>query len=363
MKKKLLAIMLMAAMAVSATACGSNNGSSSGKSEANKDAEVTQPADGDDSSSKSDFKVSMVTDTGGVNDQSFNQSSWEGLQELKEKTGATVSYMESTQETDYSSNLDKQVDEGNKLIWGIGFAMAGAILDSAEVNDDVNFAIVDNAYEEVPENVTCVTFNSQDSSFLVGYAAGLTTKTNSVGFVGGVGSAIIDQFEYGYRAGVEYAAKELGKEIKVEVQYADSFTDSAKGKAIASTMYSNGCDIVFHAAGGVGVGVIEAAAEKDKLVIGVDSDQSYLAPKNVLTSALKRVDVAVEDLSERFMKGEDIGGNTFTYGLTDGGVGLPTENPNLDKEVYNKTMELQEQIAAGKIVPPYNKDTFDAFNQ
>lgn len=355
MRKKILAIMMMAVMAVSMTACGSkgDNSSNSGKNEP----EVT------DSASKSDFKASMVTDTGGVNDQSFNQSSWEGLLSFKEKTGCEVSYLESTQETEYTSNLDKQVDEGNKLVWGIGFAMADAILEAAEMNDDVNYAIVDNAYEEVPENVTCVTFNAQDSSFLVGYAAGLTTKTNSVGFVGGVSSAILDQFEFGYRAGVGYAAKELGKDIKVEVQYADSFSDSAKGKAIAKSMYSNGCDIVFHAAGGVGIGVIEAAEEEKQFVIGVDSDQSALAPDYVLTSALKRVDVAVADITERCLNGEEIGGKVFNYGLTDGGVGIPAENKNMDPEVYKKTMAIEDEIAAGKIVPPYNKDTFDAFNQ
>ncbi len=361
MKKKFLATMMMAVMAVSMTACGSSTGNSN--KDDGKKPEVTKGADHTDTDTKSDVKISMVTDTGGVNDQSFNQSSWVGLQELKDKTGANVTYMESTQESDYTSNLDKQVDQGNKLIWGIGFAMADALKDAAEMNDDVNFAIIDNTYEEVPENVTCVTFNAQDSSFLVGYAAGLTTKTNSVGFVGGISSAIIDQFEFGYRAGVAYAAKELGKDIKVDVQYADSFTDSAKGKAIATGMYSNGSDIVFHAAGGVGIGVIEAAQEAQKFVIGVDSDQSYLAPKYVLTSALKRVDVAVENLSEKFMNGEEIGGKVFTYGLSDGGVGLPEKNPNMDSKVYEKTMAIQDEIAAGKIVPPYNKDTFDAFNQ
>lgn len=360
MKKKLLSIMMMAVMAVSVTACGSNNGNSGNENQTN---EATQKPAEEDSSSQSDFKVSMVTDTGGVNDQSFNQSSWEGLQQVKADTGASVSYMESTQESDYSTNLDKQVDDGMNLIWGIGFAMADAIQEAAEMNDDVNFAIVDHSYEQVPENVTCVTFNAQDSSFMVGYAAGLTTETNSVGFVGGISSDIIDQFEYGYRAGVAYAAKELGKDIKVDVQYADSFSDSAKGKAIATSMYSNGCDIVFHAAGGVGVGVIEAAVEANKWVIGVDSDQSYLAPENVLTSALKKVNVAVASITEKLMNGENIGGQTYTYGLTDGGVGIPEENPNMSDDVYKKTMELQDKITAKEIEPPYNQETFEKFNQ
>lgn len=354
MKKKLVAIILMTAMAVMTTACGNSNSSKNQGTEAQK-----QP----DETIESNIKISMVSDTAGVNDKSFNQSAWEGLQLVEKNTGATVSYLESTQESDYATNLDKLVDDDNGLVWGIGFAMAGAVQSAAEMNDDVNFAIVDNAYDTVPDNVTCVTFNAQDSSFLAGYAAGLTTKTNSVGFIGGVSSAIIDQFEYGYRAGVLYAAKELGKDITVDVQYADSFSDSAKGKAIATAMYSNGSDVIFHAAAGVGIGVIEAAVEADKWVIGVDSDQSYLEPKNVLTSSLKRVDVAVQNLSERFAKGENIGGQTFTFGLADGGVGIPENNPNMDDEVYKKTMEVQEKIAAGQIVPPYNADMLEEFNQ
>ena len=347
-------------MAMSLAACGSGNKAGAPDASSEPSAEVQ---DNNDTTSKSDFSAGMVTDTGGVNDKSFNQSAWEGLQNFSEKTGAEVSYLESTQEAEYVPNLDKLVDEGKDLVWGIGFAMAGALTEAAEMNPDVNYAIVDNAYEEVPENVTCVVFSAQDPSFMVGYIAGLTTKTDSVGFVGGMTSNIIDQFEYGYRAGVDYAAKELGKEIKVDVQYAESFTDAAKGKAIATTMFSNGADIVFHAAGGTGVGVIEAAVEENKFAIGVDSDQSDLAPNNILTSALKRVDVAVELISQKLKDGEEIGGQTFEYGLSDGAVGIPTENPNMDPEVYDKAIALQEKSASGELVVPYNAETYEAFNQ
>lgn len=362
MKKRILAMLMMAVMAVSVTACGSNTGSNNSGNTGNAGTEATKNPEAD-AKETSDYSVSMVSDTAGINDQSFNQSAWEGLQSFANETGAKVTYKESTQDSDYTTNLDKLVDDGSDLVWGIGFAMADSLKEAAEINDDVNFAIVDNAYDEVPENVTCVTFNAQDSSFLVGYAAGLTTKTDSVGFVGGVSSAIIDQFEYGYRSGVAYAAKELGKDIKVDVQYADSFSDSAKGKAIATAMYSNGVDVIFHAAAGVGIGVIESAVENGKWVIGVDSDQAYLAPKNVLTSSLKRVDVAVADLSKKFVEGEAIGGQTYTYGLTDGGVGIPEENPNMDEEVYAKTMKVQDEIIAGNIVPAYNAETLEAFNK
>jgi basic membrane protein A len=353
MKKKLLSLLAVSAITVTLfTGCGSSG---------------TKTADKGSSTGK-EFKVEMVTDTGGVNDQSFNQSSWEGLQNFeKNNPGTKVSYLESKQESDYSTNLDKAVDDGSNLVWGIGFAMSDALLNSAKENPKVSYAIVDNSYDGTPDgtpaNVTGVMFRAQEPSFLVGYIAGKTTKTNKVGFVGGITSSIIDQFQYGYQAGVAYAAKELGKDITVDVQYADSFSDASKGKAIAEKMYSSGCDIVFHAAGGAGVGVIEAAKEANKFAIGVDRDQAYLAPDNVLTSALKLANVAVENLSKEAMNGTKIGGKTFTYGLKENAVGIPTENKNMDPAVYKAAMALEDKIKDGTIVPPYNKETFDAFGK
>ncbi|ABR36257.1 BMP family lipoprotein [Clostridium beijerinckii] len=352
MKKRLLSLLAVSAITVTLFAgCGS---SGSGTSTADKG-----------SSNAKEYQVAMVTDTGGVNDQSFNQSSWEGLQNFeKNNKGAKVSYLESKQESDYATNLDKVVDSGNKLVWGIGFAMSDAILKAAKSNPDVNYAIVDNSYgDDTPANVTGVMFNAQEPSFIVGYIAAKTTKTGKVGFVGGIKSGIIDQFQYGYQAGVQYAAKELGKDITVDVQYAESFSDASKGKAIANKMFSSGCDIVFHAAGGVGVGVIEAAKEANKFAIGVDRDQAYLAPDNVLTSALKLANVAVENLSKEAMSGNKIGGKTYTYGLKENAVGIPTENKNMDPEVYKAAMAVQDKIKKGEIVPPYNEDTFKSFGK
>lgn len=338
--KKVLSILVSAIMSISIIGCGS-------------DKEAKEPT------AKKQYKIAMVTDTGGVNDQSFNQSSWEGLQQLQKDVGAKVNYLESKQEADYKTNLDKEVDDENDLIWGIGFAMENAILDAAKANPDVHYAIVDKDYgKDTPSNVTGVMFRAQEPSFIVGYIAGKTTKTGKVGFVGGIAGNIIDQFQYGYQAGVDYAAKELGKTITVNVQYADSFGDSAKGKAIANKMISDGCDIIFHAAGGVGVGVIEAAKEANKFAIGVDRDQAYLAPDNVLTSALKLAGVAVQKLSKDFIDGKQIGGKTFTYGLTEDAVGIPKENKNMDPNVYKDAMKVQEDIKSGKIVPPYNEETY-----
>ena len=284
--KKVTALVLSVLMVGTLAGCGSaNNASKSGSG-----------------ASKENYNVAMVTDTGGVNDQSFNQSSWEGLQQLSKDVtdkNVKVSYLESKQESDYATNLDKAADNGSKLIWGVGYAMADALTNAAKKNSDVTYAIVDNSYgDKTPSNVAGVTFKAQESSFMVGYIAGKTTKTGKVGFVGGMKSAVIDQFQYGFQAGVDYAGKELGKKFEVQVQYAQSYSDASKGKAIANAMFSKDCDIVFHAAGGTGVGVIEAAKEANKFAIGVDGDQAYFAPKNVLTSALKNVNVAVEQLSK-----------------------------------------------------------------
>ncbi len=172
-------------------------------------------------------KLTMVTDTGGVNDQSFNQSAWEGMTELKDKNGWDVSYLESKQDSDYATNLDKAVDAESDLVWGVGFAMADATLKAAKDNPNTQFAIIDNGNDSQVSNFTGVMFRAQEPSFVVGYIAARTTKTGKVGFVGGISSALIDQFEYGYRGGVAYANKEKGTNVEISAQYAESFSEQS----------------------------------------------------------------------------------------------------------------------------------------
>lgn len=343
--KKIIALLLaISMMAVVATGCGSKDG---GEVEGNQDSVQS---------------VVMVADVGGVNDQSYNQGAWEGLQAFQEGTGAKASFIETVQMSDLATNFDRAVDGDHSLIWGIGFNTADPLEASAKMNPELNFAIVDHEYgEDTLENVTSAMFDINEASFMVGYIAGLTTETNKVAYIGGMRSPSMDLFEYGYKAGVDHAANELGKEIEVEVQIAESFSDAAKGKAIAASLYSGGSDIIFVAAGATGNGVIEQAIEEDKFVIGVDRDQSYLAPNNVLTSALKHVGVVTEDLSKRFVEGEELGGQIIRYGLDNGGVGIPENNPNMDQEVYEKAMEIQDLIINGEIEPPYSEDTYNEF--
>ena len=317
------------------------------------------------------YKIAMVTDLSGINDQSFNQSAWEGLKELKSELGdkIDISYTEPKQSSDYNLILDRLSDKDYDLIYGISFSLADSIKETALLNLDKNYIIVDSSFgDETPNNVACVTFCSQESAFLVGYIAGKKTVSNKVGFVGGQRSEIIDQFEYGFKAGVKFAGKELGKNIDILTQYAESFSDVAKGKAIGSKMYSGGCDIIFQAAGGTGYGVIESAKENGKLVIGVDRDQSDIAPGNVLTSALKNVNKAVKLVSEKMIKGEDILGKTITFGSKEGCVGIPEDPTIMGEPLYKEALNLFRCIENGylsvkgkKLVIPVSKIQYEEF--
>lgn len=324
-----------------------------------------------DSKDDGTFKIAMAPDIAGVNDKSFSQSAWEGLKEFQEEENATVTYSEAKQPSDFALILDKFSDKDFDLIWGIGFSLVDAIYDTATINLDKNYAIVDYTYKEnTPNNVTCVMFRSEESAFLTGYIAGKTTKTNKLGFIGGMKNYIVNQFDYGFKAGALYAAHELNKNIEFETQYADSFTDVAKGKAIAGKMYGDGCDIILHAAGGVGYGAIEYAKDNNKLIIGVDRDQSDLAPDNILTSAMKNVGQAVKIVSKRIMNGEKLGGTTLTFGIKDGCVGIPPAGKILSTEIYNDAIKLSHNITDSivkfngkELTIPYDESGFNKFIQ
>lgn len=346
-KKLISLITSLSVVAMVFAGCGSSGASSS------------------QSTTKSSFKDGMVTDTGGVNDQSFNEGAWKGLQAFaKNNQGVQAKYLESTQSSDYSPHLNQFASNNYDLVWGIGYLMEDAVKASAKAYPNVKFAIVDDSINPAPKNLTCVLFRAQESSFLVGYIAALKTKTNNVGFIGGISGTVIDQFEYGYRAGVAYGAKQLGKTISVNVQYANSFSDSSLGKAISQNMYAHGTDIIFAAAGNVGQGMISEAKSENKLCEGVDMDQAYLSPNNVLTSALKNVNKVVESISKDVKGGVSVGGKTVSYGLKDQGVGVPYTAQAIKmcgQDVLDKTKTVQQDIVSKKIVPPYNKATFSTY--
>ncbi|SET74792.1 basic membrane protein A [Natronincola peptidivorans] len=352
MFKKMLALMLvLLLMATALVGCGGGTAEEPAPAEEPTEEQVEEQVE------EPQLKMAMVTDVGGVNDESFNESAWNGHQKARDELGFEVSYVESEQDADYERNLETLLDAGNDLIWGIGFMMGDAIAEAADFNPDQKYAIIDSAYDDTPDNVVGVLFKAEEASFLVGYIAGKMTETGKVGFVGGMDFPVIHGFHYGFMAGVKYA----NPDAEVLVQYADSFVDAARGKAIANQMYQQGADIVFHAAGGTGDGVIEAAREQDKYAIGVDMDQNHLAPDNVITSAMKRVDNAIFMIAEDLKAGNFPGGQTVVFGLEDGGVGIaPTSDKHVPAEILEEVAEVERQIIAGEIFVPDNKDDYDA---
>lgn len=260
------------------------------------------------------YMVAMATDVGGLNDDSFNASAWEGMKKL-EADGLTVKAVESKRQEDYETNFRTLMDQGYNLIWGIGFLMQDGVDKIAKANPKQNFAIIDAVVEQ--PNVASVTFKENEGSFLMGVIAARTTKTKKVGFVGGMDIPVIHNFDGGFAAGV----KAVDPTIEVLRVYAGSFIDSAKGKDIALTMYRQGADVIFHAAGATGQGVIEAAKEQKKFAIGVDRDQNYLAPEFVISSMMKRVDVAVYNVSKQAADNKFAGGKVTALGLKEEGVG------------------------------------------
>ncbi|MBO4336756.1 MAG: BMP family ABC transporter substrate-binding protein [Lachnospiraceae bacterium] len=295
------------------------------------------------------LKVGMVTDLAGINDMSFNQSAWTGLLTINDSMGVRVSYIESKSADQYTADLERLCEDGNDISWGIGYTFADAVKEAAEKYPDDNFAIMDWAYDEVPHNVTGATFRSEEASYLVGYIAGNMTKTGKVGFIGGVDTDVIKPFRYGFEEGLKAADEKTGNTTVLVTDYINTFDNTGAGNQAAMKMYDGGCDIVFHAVGGAGVGVIEAAKRTGNFVIGADSDQSYLAPDNVLTSAVKKLNVAISNITVQRSMGDNIGGKSIQYGLAEQGVGIPVNHPLYSDELYDEVMDLQNRIISGDI--------------
>lgn len=316
--------------------------------EASSEEETEEDIDG------TGFKIGMVTDVGGVNDGSFNQSAWEGLQRAGEAFGCEVKYIESKGDADYVPNIESFLDEDYDLIVCVGYMMADAVRDAAELYPDQKFAIIDDASNADLDNVTCMMFEQEQASYLVGLAAGYTTESNIVGFVTGAANETMNSFGYGYCAGVLDANPDA-----TILQYnANNFGDASGGKTAVNTMVTKGADVVFHAAGGTGIGVIDGCKENKIWAIGVDSDQSPLAPETILTSALKRVDNACYDATKKTILGT-LEGGVETYDLAAGGVDIAPTTDNLSKDVLEKIEKAKKDIIAGDLVVPKNQEEFE----
>ena len=342
MKKKILALLMATVMTLSLTACGGGSSESASGDAAGAEAGET-------------FKIGLVTDIGGVEDQSFNQSAWEGLKRAEKEFGVEINYLSSAADADYAPNIETFVDEEYDLIISVGFLLADATRAAAEANPDINFAIIDDSSCADLENVTCLTFKAEQASYLVGYVAGLMTEKDNIGFVVGMSSDTMNMFGYGYCAG----AIDANPGIKVQQGNANSFGDPAMGTTLTTNFVTNGADIVFHAAGATGTGVISECQAKGIKAIGVDSDQSYLAPETVITSAMKRVDNAVYATVVDLINGT-LEGGIASYDLTNEGVDIAPTTDLLTEEVVAAVTEVKEKIMSGEIVVPDGKEAFEA---
>ncbi|MGF7056680.1 BMP family lipoprotein [Brassicibacter mesophilus] len=304
--------------------------------------------------------VGMITDTGGLGDQSFNDSAWDGLGKAEKDLKIERKVLESETADDYGPNLTSFAEEKIDLIIGVGFLFETTMKDAAKQFPEQKFAVVDAVIldengQPIP-NVASLTFAEHEGSFLVGVIAGMTTKTNKVGYIGGMKFPTIQKFEYGFRAGV----KAVNPDAEVIVNYADSFEDSAKGKEIALAQNQMGADVIYHAAGAVGVGLIQAAEEKGFWAIGVDKDQSDLAPENVLCSMIKRVDTSTFAITE-LVKENKFEGKNFVYDLKNDGVGYSDKAGNLTDDLKDAADKYKEAIINGKIAVPSTEDEFNSF--
>lgn len=382
MSKKIMSLLLVLTLvfSIALTGCGNQNQNTTPEQTTEETGEKTEGST--DPKPAEPVKVGMVTDSGTIDDKSFNQGTWEGIVKYAQDNAGVIEekYLQPSgeQHTDYLNAMNDLIDTGHTIIVTPGFKFETAVNEAATNNPDVSFILIDGQTHNGDgnfvkhDNTVCVFFNEHEAGFLAGVAAALSTKTNKLGFIGGMEIPPVQKFGWGYQAGVAYANKTYGTQAEiVDYIYQGTFDDVAGGQTLAAGMYDKGVDIIFHAAGGVGVGVFNEAKERaekgqEVYVIGVDVDQyeagKISSGKSVtLTSAVKGVDTAAYNYIDAKLNGTFPGGEVVTLGLKDNAVGLPKENPNLSEDTIKKVEETVQQVLDGKLTIPATQEELDAF--
>jgi basic membrane protein A and related proteins len=321
---------------VVAAGCGSSSssgGSSGGSSPA--------------SSSAPQITVGLVTDIGGLNDRSFNHLAYLGLQTAQSQLGIKGDVLQSNHSSDYIPNLQTAAAHGDKLVIAVGFLMESAVEKVAAAYPNTDFAIIDSGPTKPIPNLKSLLFHEQDGGYMAGYLAGLVTKTNVVSTVGGQKIPPVDHYIAGFQAG----AKAANPKVTTLNAYSQSFTDQAACKQLALNQISQHSDVVFQVAGGCGLGALSAAKEKGVWGVGVDADQAYLG-SFILTSAVKKVDVAVFDTIKQIQAGTFKGGTTDFFTAQNGGAGIGAISPKVPAADVTKLKAIQKQVESGQITPP-----------
>jgi basic membrane protein A len=360
MNKKLylvLSLILVATLALSACAPKEE----AAPAEEVAPAEEADPAEESAEGEASTFKVAMLTDLGGLAGseevKGFSDLGWDALKQAESELGVEITLLEAKELADLEPNLIKMASEGYDVVVGVGFLFTDAMTAVAPQFPDTKFIIVDSVVDQ--PNVASLVFAEEQGSFLVGAIAAGMSQTGTIGFIGGMESALIEKFEAGYIAG----ARAINPDIVVLSGYTGSFTDVAAGKELSLTQYGQGADIIYAAAGSCGLGTIEAAKENGFYAIGVDTNQDGIAPGSVLTSMLKHVEVAVFNSIKGAYEGNFVPGIT-TYDLSVGGVGYSPMEYTKDAvpaELLTTVDGLAQRIINGEIVVPTTVEEANAF--
>jgi basic membrane protein A len=333
--------LLLASLALAVTGCGGDEGGEAGGGGGDTAAQETAGGDGEA------LKVGLVTDIGGLNDRGFNQLAFQGLKQAESDLGVEIRVLESKSDADYIPNLQTLAEDGFNLIISVGFLMTEATAEAAKAFPDTRFAIVDSAFDPPIENAQGLLFKEQETGYLVGYMAGLVTESNTVSSVGGQKIPPVDRFIAGFQKG----AQDANPQVQTLNGYSQDFVAQDKCKEVALDQISKGSDVVFQVAGGCGLGALDAANERNVWGIGVDADQAFLG-EHVLTSALKRVDVAVFKTIESVVNDTFEGAGVTTFGLAEDGVGLGEVSPNAPADAVEQTRAQIDRVIAGEIEIP-----------
>jgi len=301
------------------------------------------------SANAADFSPAIVFDMGGKFDKSFNQAAYDGAERFKKASGIKYREFEVTSPAQREQAIRNMARRGATIVVGIGFAQQAGIEKVAKEFPDTNFAIID-AVVDLP-NVRSIVFKEHEGSFLVGMAAALASKTGKVGFVGGMDIPLIRNFAAGYAEGAKYVNPNIEVFQNMTGTTPAAWNNPSKGAELARSQFGRGADVVYAAAGGTGVGVYQAAVDDGKLAIGVDSNQNYLHPGTMLTSMLKRVDVAVESAFQDAKDGKFTAG-IQSLGVAEDGVGWALDEHNrslITSDMEAKIEQARKDIISGKI--------------
>jgi basic membrane protein A and related proteins len=334
---RLFLLALLAALALGIAACGDDDDEGGGDGAAQEEQQAES------------IKAGLVTDIGGLNDRSFNFLANKGLEDAQSELGVDGRVLISESNGDYVPNLTTLAQQQYDVIISVGFLMGDATNTVAAKLPDANFAIVDfsaAALKDKPKNVVGLLFKEQEAGYLAGYLAGLWAKDNNAKAVSTVGGQKIPPVDH-YIAGFQAGAKKAFPGVQTLNAYSQDFVDQAKCKEIALDQIAQGSKVVFQVAGQCGLGALDAAKEKGVQGIGVDADQGYLG-EHILTSALKKVDVAVFEAIKSAQDGSFKGGSDVIFSVENEGVGIGELGP-AGQEYADQVQEVQDQIAAGEI--------------